>query len=102
MRLTPEEHAEVARLFRLKLALLRAEEPKRPRKARRPRPRRFRLPDRPPAGDELLTTGEVAELLGVSPRSVVSSHLPCRYTLGGHRRYRSGDVRAWLEREQRP
>jgi Helix-turn-helix domain len=98
MRLTPAEHAEVARLFRSKLASLR-EQPVRPR-ARRPRrtERRIELPADQPAEDELLTTGEVAALLGVTSHTIRRLDLPCRLTLGGQRRYRWGDLRTWLER----
>lgn len=96
MRLTPEDHAEVAHLFRLKLASLRAQESTPPRRPRQSPRRTFHLPDQPPADDELLTSGEVAALLDVSPRTVVSSRLPCRFTLGGHRRYLWGEVRTRL------
>jgi hypothetical protein len=60
---------------------------------------RIDLPDEPPADDVLLSTGEAAAFLGVSPRTIRSWDLPCLYTLGGHRRYRWGEVRTRLERE---
>lgn len=96
MRLTPDEHAEVARLLRQKLASLRAQEPIPPREPRRSPIRTFSLPDQQPADDDLLTSGEVGELLGVSRRAVANWDVPCRYTLGGHRRYRWGQVRDWI------
>src|SRR5438874_752724 len=94
MRLTPDEHAEVARLFRLKLASLRVQPPGPPR--RRAVRRRAEPPPEPPTDDTLLRTGEVAALLGVSPSKVAHSNLPCIRTLGGHRRYRWGVVRGQL------
>lgn len=40
---------------------------------------------------KMLTTGEVAALAGVDPSTVVAwaedGRLPCRRTLGGHRRF---------------
>lgn len=51
--------------------------------------------------DELLTPGEVAELFGVSPKTVArwsdAGRLDALRTLGGHRRYRASEVRALLE-----
>jgi hypothetical protein len=97
LRLTPEEHTELARLFRTKLVHLRAEERRAPRKPRRQRPARFRLPELPPDDEALLTSGEVGALLGVSSQTVGAWEIPCLRTLGGHRRYRWGEVRARLE-----
>lgn len=94
MRLS--QGAEVGHLFRLKLASLRAEEAT-PRR-RRPR-RRITVPVQPPADDALLSTGQVAALLGMSSPTVLRWKLPCRFTLGGVRRYRWGEVRAQLERD---
>jgi hypothetical protein len=102
MRLTPDEHAEVARLFRSKLASLGVDERTPPRKPRRRTGRTRRVPEVPTTDDALLRTGEVAALLGESPRTVAHSNLPCVRTLGGHRRYRWGDVRAQLQRDDRP
>jgi hypothetical protein len=99
VRLTPAEHAEVARLFRLKLASLRAEERTPPRKPRRRTIRVRRVPEVSTTDDALLSTGDVAALLGVSPSTVAHSDLPCVRTLGGHRRYRWRDVRVRLERD---
>ena len=46
--------------------------------------------------DEYLTPGEVARLLVVSPKTVsrwaAQGLMPCRVTLGGHRRFRREDV----------
>lgn len=57
----------------------------------------------PPPGSEerLLTPSEVASLFRVDPKTVTrwaqSGKLPSIRTLGGHRRYRTSDVRALLE-----
>jgi hypothetical protein len=103
MRFTSAERAEIARPFRSKLASFREKPPRTPR---RPRRRTIRPPTEPPAeqpgDDALLRTSEVAALLGVSPRTVAHSDLPCLRTLGGHRRYRWGDVRARVSRDERP
>jgi Helix-turn-helix domain len=98
VHLTPAEHTEAARLFRVKLASLRADERSQPRKLRRSPLRTFRIPDQPPADDEMLTSDEVAASLGVSPQTVRSWDLPYRRTLGGHRRYRWAEVQAWVSR----
>ena len=55
----------------------------------------------PEHGDELLmTSGQVAKLFGVKPRAVRgwadARKLTVIRTLGGHRRYRSAEVRALL------
>jgi hypothetical protein len=95
MRLTSDELTEIGRLFRSKLASLRQQG----RTARRrPRPRAVRLPDKQPDEAALLSSGELAALLGVSARTVVRWDLPCLRTLGGQRRFRWGDVRARLKR----
>lgn len=61
--------------------------------------------------DDLLTPGEVARLFGVDPKTVTrwasAGKLSPLRTLGGHRRYRSGEVYQLLERssgglEQQP
>jgi excisionase family DNA binding protein len=50
---------------------------------------------------ELLTPGEVARLFGVNPKTITrwatAGKLNPIRTLGGHRRYRAGEVRALLE-----
>lgn len=55
--------------------------------------------------DELLTTGEVAELFGVTPRTVArwadAGKLTPVLTLGGHRRLRASEVEDLLERQRR-
>lgn len=52
--------------------------------------------------DELLTPGEVARLFGVDPKTVTrwaaAGKLSALRTLGGHRRYRSAEVFALLDR----
>lgn len=57
-----------------------------------------RLP--PDSDDLLLTPAEVAALFRVAPKTVTrwaqSGKLASIRTLGGHRRYRSSDVRALL------
>lgn len=66
--------------------------------------RRPDVPDEPsaPPADTLLTPGEVARLFGVDPKTVTrwsaAGKLTALRTLGGHRRYRSEEVRALLER----
>jgi excisionase family DNA binding protein len=51
-----------------------------------------------PATTPHLRPAEVAELLGVSPKTVSrwakEGKLPCRRTLGGHRRYPEHEIRA--------
>lgn len=53
------------------------------------------------ADERLLTPSEVASLFRVDPKTVTrwaqSGKLPSIRTLGGHRRYRTSDVRALLE-----
>jgi len=53
------------------------------------------------ADDALLTPAEVANLFRVSPKTVTrwarSGKLIAMKTLGGHRRFRAGDVRTALE-----
>lgn len=60
-----------------------------------------RAPTRMPQVDELLTPGEVARLFGVDPKTVSrwadAGKLDAMRTLGGHRRYRVGEVKALLE-----
>jgi photoactive yellow protein len=55
--------------------------------------------------DDLLTTSEAAEALGVSPTSIKrwadAGRLPALKTAGGHRRYRVEDVEGFLHPEDR-
>ena len=55
--------------------------------------------------DALLTPAEVAALFRVSPKTVTrwarSGKLTALRTLGGHRRFRSGEVRELLSRFER-
>ena len=45
-----------------------------------------------------LTSGQVARILGVSPKTVyrwaTAGRIPCAVTLGGHRRFRIDDIAA--------
>jgi excisionase family DNA binding protein len=56
------------------------------------------------ADEELLTPAEVAKLFRVDPKTVTrwakSGKLSSIRTLGGHRRYRAGEVRTLLEGQQ--
>ncbi len=51
--------------------------------------------------EELLTPGEVARMFGVDPKTVSrwadAGKLDALRTLGGHRRYRVGEVEALLQ-----
>lgn len=51
-----------------------------------------------PAGGSYLTSGQVARILGVSPKTVyrwaTAGRIPCAVTLGGHRRFRTDDIAA--------
>lgn len=50
------------------------------------------------ADEAYLAPGQVARILGVSPKTVNrwanDGRIPCAITLGGHRRFRAEDVRA--------
>jgi excisionase family DNA binding protein len=97
------ELTEVGRLFRGEAPATREDERRqrgRTRRRRRGVRVRVRVPsDEQPRDDELLTPSEVAEVLGVNARAVsrwARDGLPCIHTLGGHRRFRWTDVRAWI------
>jgi len=53
--------------------------------------------------DELLTPAEVARMFRVNPKTVTrwarSGKIQAIRTLGGHRRFRASEVRAFLEQE---
>jgi excisionase family DNA binding protein len=53
---------------------------------------------------KFMTSGEVAALFGVNPRTVArwvdEGRLPAGRTLGGHRRYKRKDVEALYEKRQ--
>ena len=57
------------------------------------------------AADRLLTPGEVAALFRVDPKTVTrwsqEGRLPCIRTLGGHRRFRAGEVYELLNGKDR-
>jgi Helix-turn-helix domain len=67
-----------------------------------PRRRRVRLDavESPPSDAEVLSSSDLAQLLGVHPKTVAGwtaeAGLPSFRTIGGHRRYRWGDVSVWL------
>ncbi|MFM8237012.1 MAG: BldC family transcriptional regulator [Actinomycetota bacterium] len=54
-----------------------------------------------PGDDALLTPGEVAAIFGVNPKTVTrwerAGRLRAIRTLGGHRRFRAGEVRRLRE-----
>jgi excisionase family DNA binding protein len=55
--------------------------------------------------DQLLTPSEVAALFRVNPKTVTrwarSGKITAIRTLGGHRRFRQSEVRAFLEQTER-
>ena len=54
-----------------------------------------------PQADSLLTPAEVAALFRVNPKTVTrwarAGKITAIRTLGGHRRFRSSEIRGWLE-----
>ena len=58
-----------------------------------------------PAADALLTPAEVAALFRVNPKTVTrwarAGKISAIRTLGGHRRFRQSEVRAFLEQTER-
>ena len=56
-----------------------------------------------PGGDELMTPAEVAQAFRVDPKTVTrwaqAGRITSIRTLGGHRRYRTAEVRALLTPE---
>jgi excisionase family DNA binding protein len=104
-RMATSDLTEISRLFRSKLQYLREQEPRnqrgRGRRSRKARGQaRLQAIEVPPRDDALLRSSEVARLLNVTPKTVwrwaTQEGLPTVRTLGGHRRYRWGDVRAWI------
>lgn len=96
------ELTEVGRLFRAKLQQLREQE-RQPRRSPRYREAAVRLQtiQQSPGDHDLLSLGDVARLLNVNPRTVArwtDEGLRSFRTMGGHRRYRWGDVTAWIGR----
>ncbi|CAB4998889.1 unannotated protein [freshwater metagenome] len=63
--------------------------------------REVEVSGRSPEVEQLLTPAEVAALFRVDPKTVTrwakAGKLTCIRTLGGHRRYRAGEVQALLE-----
>jgi excisionase family DNA binding protein len=100
-----KELTEIGGLFRDKLRELREHERQnqrgRGKRSRAARGRvRLQAVESPPADATLLSTGEVADLLKVTPKTVWRwAHydgLPTVRTVGGHRRYRWTDVKTWI------
>jgi excisionase family DNA binding protein len=100
-----EELTEIGRRFRDKLRELRERERQnergRGKRSRAARGRtRLQAIESPPADEALLSPGDVAQLLNVTPKTVwrwaTDGGLPTSRTIGGHRRYRWGDVRTWI------
>jgi excisionase family DNA binding protein len=103
-----EELTEIARRFRGKLRELRERDLRNQRRqGKRSRTARcqarLECVESSPADEVLLSSGELAELLNVRPTTVwrwaTYEGLPAVRTLGGHRRYRWADVRAWIVRD---
>jgi predicted site-specific integrase-resolvase len=61
--------------------------------------REVQVSGRSPEMEQLLTPAEVAALFRVDPKTrwAKAGKLTCIRTLGGHRRYRAGEVQALLE-----
>jgi excisionase family DNA binding protein len=104
-RMATSDLTEIGRLFRTKLQHLREQERRnqrgRGKRSRTARGRaRLECVESPPADETLLTTGEIAELLQVTPKTVwrwaTQEGLPSVRTVGGHRRYRWAVVREWV------
>ena len=104
MRRRSEELTEIGRLFRGKLRELREAE-RRNQRGRGKRSRvargraRLQAVQSPPGDDTLLSPAEVAELLKVTTKTVwrwAQEGLRSTRTIGGHHRYRWGDVTTWL------
>jgi excisionase family DNA binding protein len=99
-----EELTEIGRLFGSKLRELRESERSnqrgRGKRSRAARGRaRLEAVEAPPADEKLLSPGEVADLLRVTPKTVWrwanDDGLPT-VRVGGHRRYRWADVKTWI------
>jgi len=103
MRFTAAELTEIRHAFRQRLATERVPKKSARRKLTKQRERRPLpvLVREPNCGDaEILTSARVAEAFGVSRQTIGlwadAGMLPSFRTLGGHRRYRWGDLRARL------
>jgi excisionase family DNA binding protein len=97
MRFTEAELAELRRHFRQRVATTPAIR----RRRSKPKPPPITAPVREPADhDAILRTRDVADLFGVQPRVVArwadAGKLPSFRTLGGHRRFRWGELRAFV------
>jgi excisionase family DNA binding protein len=99
-----DELTDIGRQFRGKLRELREAE-RRNQRGRGKRSRvargraRLQAVESPPADDTLLSPAEVAELLKVTTKTVwrwAQEGLRSTRTIGGHHRYRWGDVTTWL------
>jgi excisionase family DNA binding protein len=103
-RRSEAELTEIGWLFRLKLRQLREQEGP-PPSAHTAALTRGPSAPRPPGDDDVLGPIAVARLLGVHPKTVTRwAHegMPCFRTIGGHRRFRRGDVAAWLGQTREP
>lgn len=60
--------------------------------------------EREHTADELLTPGQVARLFGVNPKTITrwanAGRINAVRTLGGHRRYRAGEIYELLDKAQ--
>jgi excisionase family DNA binding protein len=104
LRLTEAELTEIGELFRKKLEQLRTDE----RRSRRRhatgsvpsrRLRRLGAVESEPNADAILSSAELAQLLGVHRRTVArwaDDGMPTIRTIGGHRRFRWADVQRWI------
>ncbi len=101
MRFTPVELAEIRSAFRERIKL--QADPKSPRRAppKRVATRPVLALDPPCDDARILTPGEVSELFDVAPRTARrwadADVLPSLRTIGGHGRFRWGDLRAAVE-----
>lgn len=105
-RRSDAELTETGRLFRARLAQQRRREREAPRPAQFRAAARLRMIQPAPSDDDLLSSGDVARLLNVNPRTVArwtDEGLPAFCTMGGHRRFLWADVKGWLvEAQVRP
>jgi excisionase family DNA binding protein len=96
MRFTEAELAEIRKAFRQRVATTPAIR----RRRSEPKPPPITPPVREPDDDAILGTRDVADLFGVRQRVVArwadAGKLPSFRTLGGHWRFRWGELRAFV------